>query len=132
MPDFLTREASTYSTMEADRPVPTASWADTATLDPRIWWVTPAAFWARMGAEGDAIAASTNATCMAVMAWVQARFASGYVDLKEAALVTRLNALTAASQPTGAAMDNTKRDAIVNTVTTDAERVVKGMQQPSA
>lgn len=87
------------------------------------WWVTPAAFWARWGADFDAVVTSSADPCRAFVAFVNARSSSGFVDLQEPALKTRLNGLIAATLPASNPMTAAKRDAICDTVPSSPERL---------
>lgn len=104
--------------------------------DPRLWWITPAAFWERLGDDGQALLVSSDEICRAVVALIDRR--RDFVDLKEEKVSSLLgmlitNTLPAANATFGSSgpMTTGKRTTILTTATTDAERYVKGLVAPA-
>lgn len=99
--------------------------------DARRWWVDVGPFKDRLGMDAPAIYASTASACRGVVGMLEGR---KYINLKDARIAAMLDVLIAAGQPVADAtwpgsgpMTSTKRDAIVNTPTTEAERYLKGL-----
>jgi hypothetical protein len=99
--------------------------------DPRWWWIDVGPFYDRFGVDALAIAASDNGACKAVQSLASVR---KYIDLKDARVAGLLDMLIATSQPTAAVfapgsgpITPAKKDAILNTPTTETERHIKGL-----
>ena len=99
--------------------------------DPRWWWVDVGPFYDRFGADALAISASDHGACKAVQTLTGVR---KYIDLKDPRVGSMIDMLIAVSQPAAVAyapgsgpMTAAKKNAILNTPTTEAERYVKGL-----
>lgn len=99
--------------------------------DPRMWWIDVGPFKDRLGIDGMALSASTNATCQAIKEQLYDR---KYVDLKSTQTAQLLGMLMAAVQPVANAsfpgagpITALKIAAITGTPTTEAERHIKGL-----
>lgn len=114
-----------YDTPAAQRPVE---------QDPRQWWIDVGPFYDRFGADAMAIAASDHGACKAVQIMTGVR---QYVDLKDPRIGQMIDMLIAMAQPAAqpwapgsGPMTEAKKDAILNTPTTDYERHIKGLPDP--
>lgn len=99
--------------------------------DPRWWWVDVGPFKDRLGMDAPAIYASNHDACKGLVGMLEGR---KYIDLKDPRIASMLGVLIATAQPAANAvwpgsgpMTTAKRDAIVNTPTTEFERHVKGL-----
>ena len=99
--------------------------------DPRWWWVDVGPFKDRLGMDAPAIYASNHDACKGLVGMLEGR---KYIDLKDPRIAGMLGILIATSQPAANAvfpgsgpMTAAKRDAIINTPTTEFERHVKGL-----
>lgn len=99
--------------------------------DPRIWWIDVGPFYDRFGPDALAIAASDNGACKAVQTLTGVR---KYIDLKDPKISQSIDMLIALSQPTAqpwalgsGPMTVEKKNAILNTPTTEYERHIKGL-----
>lgn len=115
-------------------PAPAPQWSDPA-LDPRYFWIDVGRFNARLGVDAMAIAASTHDACKAAVALLGM---SKFADLKGPELSNMLNLLIATGQPAAnpifpgsGPMTLGKKAIILNPVTTDYERHIKGLPQPA-
>lgn len=114
-------------------PVP-PSWSDPA-LKPEYHWIDTGPWRDRFGIDWLAITASDNALCKAAaQLWIDRK----YINLKDERNAQVLDALIATNQPAanvlfaGAGpMTPAKKAAILNPVTTEYERHVKGLVQPT-
>jgi hypothetical protein len=110
------------------------SWADTD-LDPQYHWIDTGPWRDRFGIDWLAITSSSNELCKAAaQLWIDRK----YINLKDARNAQVLDAMIATSQPAAnvlfagsGPMTVDKKNAILNPVTTEYERHVKGMVQPS-
>lgn len=100
--------------------------------DPRLWWVDVGPFYDRFGPDALAIAASDHGACKAVQTLTGVR---KYIDLRDQRVAAMIDMLTATQQPAAQAwapgsgpMTATKKAAILNTPTTEAERHIKGLE----
>lgn len=100
--------------------------------DPRVWWIDVGPFKDRLGMDAPAIASSAHSACKGVMALLEGR---KYVDLRDAKVNAMLGVLIATNQPTAdpvwpgsGPMTGDKRNAILNTPTTEYERHVKNLR----
>ena len=101
------------------------------TEDERLWWVDTGPFKDRLGMDGPAIYASNHDACKGVVGLLTDR---KYVWLKDPKVAAMLDVLIATAQPAANAvwpgsgpMTLAKKDAILNTVTTEYERHIKGL-----
>ena len=108
--------------------------APPAPPDPRQWWIDVGPFYDRFGADALAIAASDHGACKAVQIMTGVR---QYVDLKDPRIGQMIDMLIAMAQPAAqpwapgsGPMTEAKKDAILNTPTTDYERHIKGLPDP--
>lgn len=99
--------------------VPT--WAD-ADLDPRYGWLDVGPFMDRFGTKALALTSSTDPQIQGVIALVMPR---KYIDLKRPDLSQMLDLLISKG-----AIGPADKLAVLNPVTTDAERHIKGLPQP--
>lgn len=108
----------------APPPAPPAppSWAD-PDLDPRYHWIDVGPFFDRFGAAALAVASSESALARGMIALVTPR---QYVDLKRADVAAMVGMLV-----TAALIDTQLASTILDPVTTEYERHVKGLPQPT-
>lgn len=99
--------------------------------DPRVWWIDVGPFYDRFGMDAVAISASDNGACKAVQTLTSVR---KYVNLKDPKVAAMIDMLIATSQPAAVAyapgsgpMTLAKKNAILNTPTTEYERHVKNL-----
>lgn len=99
--------------------------------DPRLWWIDVGPFKDRLGMDAPAIGASSHSACKGVVEMLNGR---KYVNLKDPRVLAMLNALIATNQPAAdpvwpgsGPMTASKRDAILETPTTEEERHIKGL-----
>lgn len=111
---------------------PVLTWANVT--DPRYHWIDPGPFRSRLGMDRHAIAASDHKACKAAKADLEGR---EYVDLMGAEVAQGLDLLIATGQPAAdpafpgsGPMTLEKKAAILNPITTDYERHIKGLPQP--
>lgn len=110
------------------------AWAD-AGLDQQYHWIDTGPWRDRFGIDWLAITASDNALCKAAaQLWIDRK----YINLKDPRNAQVLDALIATSQPAtnvlfagSGPMTVDKKNAILNPVTTEYERHVKGLAQPT-
>ena len=115
-----------------DSPAP-LSWSDPS-LDPRYSWIDTGPWRDRFGMDWLAITSSDNALCKAAsQLWIDRK----YINLKDARNAQVLDAMIATAQPAAnplfpgsGPMTLAKKTAILNPVTTEYERHVKGLEQP--
>lgn len=88
------------------------------------FWIDVGPFFDRIGAKRLQVLASADATVQAIVRDVQVR---QYVDLKRADVPAALDLLIAAG-----VINSADKTALLNPVTTDYERHVKGLPQPVA
>ena len=99
------------------------------------WWLDVGPFKDRLGMDALAIASSDHRVCRAAMAMITDR---KYIDLKGQQLASILHALRLAGQPEAdpffpgsGPITLEKIQAITAPPTTEAERHIKGLQQPA-
>lgn len=109
-------------------------WSDTD-LPAEYWWINFGPFRDRFSMDYAAIFASANDTCKAFVALATDR---EYYDLKDPRWGQLFDVMISTSQPAAnpaipgsGPMTAAKRDAILNTHTTDYERHIKGLPQPT-
>lgn len=102
-----------------------------APQDSRVWWLDEGPFKDRLGMDAPAIYASSHDACKGVVGMVSGR---KYIDLKDPRIAAMMNVLIATAQPAtnpvwpgSGPMTVAKRDAILNTPTTEYERFIKGL-----
>jgi hypothetical protein len=113
---------------------PVVAWSDPS-LDPQYHWIDTGPWRDRFGIDWLAITSSSNELCKAAaQLWIDRK----YINLKDARNAQVLDAMIATSQPAAnvlfdgsGPMTVDKKNAILNPVTTEYERHVKGMVQPS-
>jgi hypothetical protein len=110
------------------------AWSDPA-LDPRYHHIDVGRFNARLGNNAAAIGASTHDACKACVALLSM---SKFVDLKGPEVSGMLDLLIATSQPAAnplfagsGPITPALKTSLLNPVTTEYERFVKGMVQPT-
>ena len=103
-----------------------------ASADPRLLWLDVGPFYDRFGADALAIAASNHGACKAVQTLTGVR---KYIDLADPRIGAMIDMLIATAQPAAAAfapgsgpMTAAKKAAILNPVTTEHERHVRGLR----
>lgn len=113
---------------------PVVTWSDPS-LNPEYHWIDTGPWRDRFGIDWLAITASSNELCKAAaQLWIDRK----YINLKDPRNAQVLDALIATSQPAtnvlfagSGPMTTDKKNAILNPVTTEYERHVKGLVQPS-
>lgn len=98
------------------------SWSDPA-LDPRYGWLDIGPFMDRFGTKALALTSSTDPQIQGVITLVMPR---KYIDLKRPDLSQMLDLLISKG-----AIGPADKLAVLNPVTTEAERYIKGMPQPA-
>ena len=100
--------------------------------DPRKWQIYLGPFKDRFGMDALAIYASSHDACKGVVGLLEGRL---YIDLKDSRNAAMLDLLIAAQQPEAnpifpgsGPMTLEKKEAILNTPTTEEERFVKGLE----
>jgi hypothetical protein len=114
-------------------PAPQVYWAD-ANLNPQYHWIDTGPWRDRFGLDWLAITSSDNALCKAAaQLWIDRK----YINLKDPRNAQMLDAMIATAQPAAnplfpgsGPLTVEKRAAILNPVTTEYERHVKGLPQP--
>jgi hypothetical protein len=110
----------------------TPKWTDN--LRPEYFWIDTGPWRDRFGIDWLAITASDSAICKAASAlWVDRK----YVNIKDPRNGQMIDALVALAQPTAnpvfpgsGPITVEKKAVILNTITTEYERHIKGLQQP--
>jgi hypothetical protein len=97
------------------------SWSDPA-LDPRYHWVDVGPFFDRFGAKALSVTGSTDPQVQGLVTLLLPR---KYVDLKRVDLPSMLDLLISKGL-----IDGADKAAVLNPVTSDYERHVKGLAQP--
>ena len=100
---------------------PAPSWSDPS-IDARYHWIDVGPFFDRFGAKAIAITGSTDPQVQGLVTLLLPR---KYVDLKRADLPGMLDLLVSKG-----VINATDKAAVLNPVTVDYERHVKGMVQP--
>jgi len=109
---------------ELPRPVSSVpSWSD-ADLDPRYHWIDVGPFMDRFGAKAVTVAGSNDATVRGMVLLMQPR---KYIDLKRADVASFIGILRDGK----GLITESEANAILSPITTDAERHVKGLTQPT-
>jgi energy-converting hydrogenase Eha subunit C len=103
-------------------PPPPPAWDDPG-LDSRYHWIDVGPFFDRFGAAALAVASSESALARGMIALVTPR---QYVDLKRADVAAMVGMLV-----TAALIDTQLASTILDPVTTEYERHVKGLPQPT-
>jgi len=131
--DYSTTTIGSATVTVLARPLPVPQWSDAA-LPAEYRWIFPGSFKDRLGADALAIATSSHDACKAAVVMLADR---QYVDLAGPSVASLLDLLIATNQPEAKAMfagsgpmTEAKRDAILSTPTTEAERYVPGLPQP--
>lgn len=100
--------------------------------DERLWWLDVGPFKDRLGMDAPAIYASNHAACRGVVGMLEGR---KYIDLKDPRIAAMMGVLIASGQPAAdpvwpgsGPMTAAKRDTILNTPSTEAERHIKGLE----
>lgn len=100
--------------------------------DERLWWLDVGPFKDRLGMDAPAIYASNHAACRGVVGMLEGR---KYIHLKDPRIAAMMGVLIASGQPAAGPvwpgsgpMTAAKRDTILNTPTTEAERHIKGLE----
>lgn len=104
-------------------PQVTASWSDPE-LDTRYWWIDVGPFFDRFGAKALGITGSTDFQVQGLVTLLLPR---KYVDLRRADLPQMLDLLVAKGLITAA-----EKIAVISPPTSEYERHIKGLPQPTA
>lgn len=129
-----TYNGSTFADPNAPAPVVPPNWSDPS-LNPEYHWIDTGPWRDRFGIDWLAITASSNELCKAAaQLWIDRK----YINLKDPRNAQVIDALIATSQPAtnvlfagSSPMTVDKKNAILNPVTTEYERHVKGLVQPT-
>lgn len=99
--------------------------------DPRYWWLDIGPFYDRFGVDAAAIAGSDHPACKAVQTLTGVR---KYIDMKDPRIGAMIDILIGAQEPAASQffpgsgpMTPEKKEAILNTPTTEYERHIKGL-----
>ncbi len=104
-------------------PPPAPKWSD-ANLDPRYHWIDVGPFMDRFGAKAVAIAGSSDATVRGMVMLMQPR---KYIDLKRQDVADFVGILHAGK----GLITEIEAQAILSLKTTEEERHIKGLAQPT-
>ncbi len=120
--DTAPEQPGWYSGPDPDLPPPVSgpSWDDD--LPDEYYWIDVGPFFDRFGAKALAITSSSNATVQGLVTLILPR---KYVDLKRSDLPLMVGLL----QQMGL-IDAADFAGVMNPITTEAERHIKGLQQP--